>query len=111
MSLHPSLRGGSQMKRHRSVLSRLERLKLLLAKGTWNDAMSPLGLPKIKNLKVKVKKEKAAAPDAAAGAAPPGAGAAEGAKPTAGAKPATGAKPAAAKAAAAPVKPDAKKKA
>ena len=97
MSLHPSLRGGSQMKRHRSVLSRLERLKLLLAKGTWNDAMSPLGLPKSRNLKVKVKKEKVAAPEAAGGAAP-GAPAAEGAKPAAG------------KAPAAPAKPDAKKK-
>lgn len=107
MSLHPSLRGASQMKRHRSVLSRLERLKTLLAKGTWNDTLSPLGLPKIKHLRVKVKKEKAAAPEAA-GAAAPGAPAAEGAKAPAGAKPSAAAPKASA---AAPAKPEAKKKA
>ena len=52
------------MERHRSVLTRLERLRTLLAKGTWNETMSPLGLPKVKHLKVTVKKEKAAAPAA-----------------------------------------------
>ncbi len=58
MSMHPSLRStSSKMKRHRSVLSRLERLKTLQAKGLWDETRSPLGLPKVKNLKVTVKKE------------------------------------------------------
>ncbi len=89
MSVHPSLRITGKMKRHRSVLPRLERLKWLQTQGTWDATKSPLGLPKVKNVKVKVKKEKAAAPaDAAAapaGAAPaPAAGApakADAAKP------------------------------
>ena len=86
MSLHPSLRGGSQMRRHRSVLTRLERLKLLLGKGTWNETLSPLGLPKVKNLKVTVKKEKTAVAEGAAGAAP----AAGAPAPAGAAKPAAG---------------------
>lgn len=103
MSLHRSLRASETMRRHRSVLTRLERLKLLLAKGAWREEMSPLGLPKVKHLKVMIKKEKAAAPAAATaeGAAPaagqaPAAKPAAGAKPTSGAKPGAGAKPAAA---------------
>lgn len=74
MSVHPSLRGTGRMKRHRSVLTRLERLKTLLAKGAWQEGQSPLGLPKVKHLKITVKKEKAAAAPAAEGveaAAPP----------------------------------------
>ena len=80
MSLHPSLRGGSQMRRHRSVLTRLERLKFLLGKGAWNETLSPLGLPKVKNLKVTVKKEKTAVAEGAEGAPAP----AVAAKPPAG---------------------------
>ena len=83
------------MERHRSVLTRLERLRTLLAKGTWNETMSPLGLPKVKHLKVTVKKEKAAAP-AAEGAPAGGAAPAEGAAPAGATKPAA-TKPAAAK--------------
>ena len=71
MSVHPSLRVTGKMKRHRSVLTRLERLKLLQTQGVWEATQSPLGLPKVKNLRVKVKKEKAAAP-ADAAAAPAG---------------------------------------
>lgn len=72
MSLHPSLRGTGKMKRHRSVLSRLERLKALSTKGLWDETQSPFGIPKVKHLKITVKKEKAAAPaaEATAGAAP-----------------------------------------
>ena len=95
MSLHPSLRGSSHMKRHRSVLSRLERLKALMKKGSWADTMSPLGLPKVKNLKITIKKEKAATPaageTAAAGTAAPAAPASAG-KPAAGAAPGAPAK-------------------
>lgn len=85
MSLHRSLRSTGKMKRHRSVLTRLERLKILSGKGAWDETKSPLGLPKVKHLKVTVKKEKAAAPAAAGepGAAPV-AGAPAAAKPAAG---------------------------
>jgi len=70
MSVHPSLRATGEMKRHRSVLTRLELLKTLLAEGAWREDQSPFGLPKVKHLKVTVKKEKAAATPAAAGEAP-----------------------------------------
>lgn len=101
------------MRRHRSVLSRLERLKLLLAKGTWTETQSPLGLPKVRNLKIKMKKEKAAAAEGAEGAAAvPGAAAPAGVKsPAGGAKSAAGAGVKAPPAAAAPKADAAKKKA
>jgi len=66
MSVHPSLRATGEMKRHRSVLTRLERLKTLLARGAWREDRSAFRLPKVKHLKVTVKKEKAAAAPAAA---------------------------------------------
>lgn len=93
MSLHPSLRGTGSMKRHRSVLSRLERLKVLSTKGLWDETQSPLGIPKVKHLKITVKKEKAAAPaaEAAVGVAP--AAPAEAQKAVAPAKPSAAAKP------------------
>ncbi len=47
------------MKRHRSVLKRLERIKILKEKGKWREENSFFGLPKIKTTKIKVKKEKA----------------------------------------------------
>lgn len=91
------------MKRHRSVLSRLERVKILQERGILDlETGSILGLPKVKHLRIKMKKEKAAttaaAGTAAAGATPaaaatpaaPAAGAKAGAKPAAGAKPTAG---------------------
>ena len=57
------------MKRHRSVLTRLERIRLLQEKGTLNaEESSLLGLPKVKHLKMRVRKEKAATPAAGTGA-------------------------------------------
>ena len=62
MSLHSSLKSGNTMKRHRSVLSRLERIRLLEQKGSWDlEGSSAFGLPKVKHLRMKIKKEKAAA--------------------------------------------------
>ena len=59
MSIHPSLRAADTMKRHRSVLSRLERIKILQEKGSLGlEGYSVLGLPKVKHLKIRVKKEK-----------------------------------------------------
>ncbi len=91
MSIHSSLRS-SGMSKHRSVLKRHERLKVLKDRHLWDDQKTVLGLVKVKQQKLKIKKEKvaadatAAAPGAAATAAAPAAakGAAAG-KPAAGA--------------------------
>ncbi len=82
MSIHSSLRSGGVGKKHRSVLKRYERLKVLKGKSLWSEEKSVLGLPKVKMQKLKVKKEKTAA----AGEAKTAAGAL--AAPAAGAKPA-----------------------
>ncbi len=70
MSIHSSLRGGGKGKKHRSVLKRYERLKVLKDKKLWSEERSALGIPKVKMQKLKVKKEKAVATEAAAGTAP-----------------------------------------
>ena len=84
MSIHSSLRTGGKGKKHRSVLKRHERLKILKEKGLWDEATSVLGIPKVKMQRIKVKKEKAVAEgveNVAAG------------KPAEGAAPASGVKP------------------
>ena len=78
MSIHSSLKGGDTMKRHRSVLTRLERVQRLHERGSLDlEGGSFLGLPKVKHLRIRIKKEKAAAaategqaPGTAAAAAP-----------------------------------------
>jgi small basic protein (TIGR04137 family) len=109
MSQHPSLRSSGKDKAHRSVLKRYERVKLLKEKEKWTDGESVYGLPKVKIVKYKVKKEKAVAAEGAEGAE--GAAAAPGAAPAAGAAPAkaAGAKAAPAKDAAKSAGGDAKK--
>ncbi len=88
MSIHSSLRASGKGKKHRSVLKRYERLKVLKDKSLWSEEKSALYLPKVKQQKIKVKKEKAApAADAAAGGAAPAAGAAAPAAPAAAAAP------------------------
>lgn len=74
MSIHSSLRGAEKGKKHRSVLKRYERLKVLKGKNLWDESKSVLGILKVKMQKIRVKKEKAAAAEPAAGAG--GAGAA-----------------------------------
>jgi small basic protein (TIGR04137 family) len=59
MSVHPSLKLRAGKSQERSVLKRSERIKILMAKGKWNEGSSVYGLPKIKVVKIKVKKEKA----------------------------------------------------
>ena len=66
MSIHSSLRAIGKGKKHRSVLKRYERLKVLKDKDLWNEKISALGLPKVKTQKLKVKKEKVVAEGAAA---------------------------------------------
>ncbi len=68
MSIHSSLRSGGSDKKHRSVLKRFERLKMLKESSLWDEGKSVLGIPKVKMQKLKVKKEKAVA-----GAETPGA--------------------------------------
>ncbi len=72
MSIHPSLGAAVKGKQQKSVLKRTERIKHLMAKGLWKDDSKIFGLPKIKALRIKIKKEKAADKTAeeAAGAAP-----------------------------------------
>ena len=78
MSIHPSLKISAEDTKSRSVLKRSERLKLLMEKEAWKEGQSIFGLPKVKTLKLKIKKEKAApaaageegTPEAKAAAAP-----------------------------------------
>ena len=75
MSIHSSLRSAGKGRKHRSVLKRYERLKVLEDKNLWDDKKSVLGIAKVKMQKIRVKKEKAAvegkAGEAATGATPP----------------------------------------
>jgi len=87
--MHPSLAGTEKGKKQRAVLKRVERIKWLAAKALWKEGDKVYGLPKIKAVRIKIKKEKAekaaegaAATEAAAGAAP-AAAAAKGAAPAA----------------------------
>ncbi|MDP3143290.1 MAG: small basic protein [Candidatus Omnitrophota bacterium] len=101
MSIHPTLKGVPKGTVQRSVFSRIERIRMLLQKGTWKEGDSVIGLPKLKVVKVKFKKEKAekTAVDATvAGTAPGAAPATEAGKSASGAKPAAVSKAAAPKA-------------
>ena len=88
MSIHSSLRSAGKGRKHRSVLKRHERLKVLKEKGLWSAEWTVLGIPKVKMQKIKVRKEKAAATGekaatpAAGTPAPGGKPAAAGAKET-----------------------------
>ena len=100
MSQHSSLRSGRRSKQHRSVLKRFERLKTLREKDEWKEGGSVFGIPKVKTLRIKLKKEKAAeAKPEEAAAAPLAAPATpeKGAPKAAAAKPAAPAKEAAPK--------------
>lgn len=72
MSQHNSLRVDSVGVKHRNVLTRLERVKKMQSEERWNESSKIFGLPKIKSMKMKVKKAKEApaAEDAAKAGAP-----------------------------------------
>lgn len=72
MSIHPSLNSPEKDRKPRSVLKRLERLRTMIERNQWKEGDSVCGLPKIKTLRIKIKKEKAekVVDAAAAGAAP-----------------------------------------
>ena len=48
MSIDKSLRLSSRMRRHRNVLTRIERIERLTEEERWNDGDSVFGLPKVR---------------------------------------------------------------
>ncbi len=62
MGIDKSLITKGKLTRHRNVLTRPERIKVLTNENLWKDGRSVFGLPKVKTLKVrkkaKVEKEK-----------------------------------------------------
>ena len=88
MGLHPSLKIDKAGVQQRSVLTRIERIKELMRKGSWTQESNVTALPRTKVIRIKAKKKvKEEAPAAgAAGAAPAAGGAAPAAKPAAGAE-------------------------
>jgi small basic protein (TIGR04137 family) len=85
MSIHPSLRTSEKDKKQRSVLKRTERLKRMIEKKQWKQGDNIFGLPKLKTVRIKIKKEKvekaAATGETAAAGATGTAAAAPAAKP------------------------------
>jgi small basic protein (TIGR04137 family) len=59
MSIHPSLGISEKDKKQRSVLKRAERIRMMLEKGQWKEGDDVYRLPKIKTVRIKIKKEKA----------------------------------------------------
>ncbi len=77
MSIDKSLRRKNQLARARNVLTRGERIKVLMDEERWQEGRSPYGLPKVKVVKLVVKKAKKAKeeekPEGEAAAAAPAA--------------------------------------
>ena len=105
MTIDKSLRVKAGAIKNRNVLTRAERISKLIEAERWKEGDRVLGLPKVRVLKLALKKKKKAAKAEegaeGAAAAPAAGGAAAAGKPAAGAaaaaKPAAGAKPAAPK--------------
>ena len=70
MSIDRSLRTQSSLARHRNVLTRAERIQLLMER-EWDQSNGALGLPKIAHRKAKAGKKKDDTEKAAATAAEP----------------------------------------
>lgn len=91
MSIDKSLRRKNSLERARNVLTRGERILQMQKEDRWPDGRSPYGLPKVKVVRIVVKKAKkkeekaveGAVGEAAAAEATPAAGAA---KPAGGGK-------------------------
>lgn len=58
MSIHNSFKSGGGMGKHRNVLTREERLTKLAEDGRWEESKSVLGIPKVRSIKVVMKKKK-----------------------------------------------------
>jgi small basic protein (TIGR04137 family) len=76
MTMDKSLRVRTGSSSARGVLSRAERIARLKEQDRWQDGRSPLGLPKVRVLKLAMKKKKVKKEEAAEGAGKPAAGAA-----------------------------------
>ncbi len=87
MSIDKSLRRKNTLARARNVLTRGERIKVLQEEDRWPAGRSPYGLPKVKVLKVVVKKAKKAKEEEKAEGAEGVEGAAAAAAPAAEKKP------------------------
>lgn len=85
MSLDRSLKTGGKLARHRNVLTRAERIDVLVETERWAEGRSVYNLPKVAHRKAAAGKKPAKAEAAAEGAAP-AAGAAAAAAPAAGGK-------------------------
>jgi small basic protein (TIGR04137 family) len=75
MSIDQSLRRKNMLARSRNVLTRAERIKVLMEEERWKEGRSPFGLPKVRVLKIKAKpkakkEEKVEGVEGAEGAAP-----------------------------------------
>ena len=55
MSIDKSLANKGKLTRHRSVLTRSERVKVLTNEGSWQEGRSVFGLPKVKTIKIQKK--------------------------------------------------------
>ncbi|MDR4498009.1 MAG: small basic protein [Candidatus Scalindua sp.] len=55
MSIDKSLANKGKLTRHRSVLTRSERVKILTNEGSWQEGRSVFGLPKVKTIKIRKK--------------------------------------------------------
>ena len=91
MSIDKSLRRKNTLQRARNVLTRGERIAQMQKEDRWPDERSPYGLPKVKVLKIVVKKakkkeEKAEGAEGEAAAAPAAGAAAPAAKAAGGKK-------------------------
>jgi len=96
MSMDRSLKSKASLSRHRNVLTRAERIKVLEENERFKlGETSPFGLPKVAHRKAAVggKTKKAAPKEGEAAAAPDAAAAAAAAAPAAGAAPAAKDKP------------------
>jgi len=58
MSIDKSLRRKNSLQRSRNVLTRGERIKVMTDEDRWPEGRSPYGLPKVKVIKIVVKKVK-----------------------------------------------------
>lgn len=86
MSIHPSLSISEKDKKQRSVLKRSERIRTMMEKGKWSKGDSVFGLPKIKTVRIKIKKEKAEKAESAVAEGAASATAAEATEPSAATK-------------------------
>ena len=70
MSIHSSLRVKKSAETLHNVMKRHERVRHLMAQGLWPEGRSVFGLPKIKQVKMKVRKAAAKEKEEAAAATP-----------------------------------------